>query len=145
MQTLSAQSPGSIWGRSGDIRRQRSCVHFCQSAFRLDPFQINHGRLDVAVSHPGLKCPDVHPVTQVLGGKRVAELVQEEVVAVRAFRALVAVLRNALSTIQLRPVSDPLHDHVVLAVGIPTFVGKQELRRQGIACLFQSPQLLDES
>jgi len=84
---------------------------------------------DVAMAHPRLKRADVHTVPQVLGGKCVAELVQEEVLAVRPFRALVAVLRNALSTIQLRPVGDPLHNRVVLAVGISTFIGKHQLRR----------------
>ena len=39
----------------------------------------------------------------------------------RSFGAFVAVLRDALSTIQLRPVGGTLHDHVVLAVGIPAF------------------------
>jgi len=74
------------------------------------------------MAHPGLKRSDVHPVAQVLGGKCVTEFMQKEVMAVRPFRAPVAVLGNALSTIQLRPVSDPLHDRVVLAIGIPAFV-----------------------
>jgi hypothetical protein len=74
----------------------------------------------------------------------VAELVQKEVMAVRPLGALVAVLGNALSTIQLRPVSDPLHNRVIFAVGIPAFVGKNQLCGQGIACLFQPPQLFDE-
>jgi hypothetical protein len=51
-------------------------------------------------------------VAQVLGGKCVAELVQEEVLAVRSLSALIAVLRNALSAIQFRPVfagTDSMH------------------------------------
>ncbi len=96
------------------------------------------------MAHPRLKRADVHTVPQVLGGKCVAELVQEEVLAVRPFSALVAVLRNALSTIQLRPVSNPLHDRVILAVGVPAFVRKYQLRRQSVAFLFQSLQLVDE-
>ena len=97
------------------------------------------------MAHPRLKRADVHTVPQMLGGKCVAELVQEEVLAVRSLSALIAVLGNALSTIQLRPVSDPLHNRVILTVGIPTLVRKHQLRRQSIACLFQSPQLVDES
>ena len=62
------------------------------------------------MAHPCLKRPDVYTVSQVLGGKCVAELVQEEVLAVRSLSALIAMLRNALSTIQFRPVSDPLHN-----------------------------------
>ena len=76
------------------------------------------------MAHPGLKRADVYTVPQVLGGKRVTEFMQEEVMAVRTFRALVAVLGNALSAIQLRPVSHPLHDRVILAVGVPAFVRK---------------------
>src|SRR5271170_1440755 len=64
--------------------------------------------------------------------------------AVRSFGAFVSVLRNALATIQLRPVGDTLHDRVVLGVGIPAFVRKQQLRRQGVAGLSQSLQLVDE-
>jgi hypothetical protein len=76
---------------------------------------------------------------QVLGSKCVAEFVQKKVTAMRSVRAFVAVLGEALPTIQLRPISDSLHDFIVIGIGIPAFIGKHQLRRQRVPSLFQSP------
>jgi hypothetical protein len=91
---------------------------------------------------PGLESAYIHPMSQVLGGKRVAEFMQKEVMAIRSVRAFVAMLGKALPTIQLRPMSDSLHDFIVIGVGIPTFIGKHQLRRQRVPSLFQSAQLV---
>ena len=96
------------------------------------------------MAQPRLKRTDVHTVSQALGGKYVTEFMQNKVMAVRSFRAFVAVLDNALPTVQLRPMSDSLHDCIVLGIGIPTFVRKDQLRWQGVPSLFQSPQLVDK-
>jgi hypothetical protein len=85
------------------------------------------------MAHPRLKRTDVYTVPQVLSSKCVSKLVEEEVLAVRSLSALIAMLRNALSAIQFRTVSNPLHNRVILPVGIATFVGKHQLRRQRIA------------
>ena len=55
------------------------------------------------MSHPGLESANIHSMPQVLCGKRMTEFVKEVVLAVWTFRAAVAMLGDALSTIQFRP------------------------------------------
>lgn len=81
---------------------------------------------------------------QVLGGKRVTEFVQEVVLAVSTFRAAVAMLGDALSAIQLRPLGDPLDDHVRLGVGIASRIRKNQLGGQCVTPLFHRLELLDQ-
>src|SRR5260370_894484 len=47
-------------------------------------FQIDHGRCDIAVSHPLLQRADIDAVLQVARGVGMAEFVQEPPAAVRA-------------------------------------------------------------
>ncbi len=61
--------------RSGNERCQRSSIHFGKRVSRLDAFQIHHGGLDAAVSHPVLQSADVDAVAQVLGSEGVPEFV----------------------------------------------------------------------
>lgn len=74
-----------------------------------DPLQIDHGRGDIAVSHPLLKRSDVDAVLQVPCGVGVAELVEEPASAKGAIgtaidfdgAALKLVRDSAVSAIQL--------------------------------------------
>jgi hypothetical protein len=81
---------------------------------------------------------------QVLCGKRVTEFVKEVVLAVRTFRAAVAMLGDALSTIQFRPLCDRLDDHVRLCVGIAFGIWKNQLSWQSVTPLFHRLELLDQ-
>ena len=66
------------------------------------------------MSHPILQCLDVaNVILQVPRGKRVPEFVEEEVRAVRTFRALVAMFRYALPAIQFRVECDALEFELV--------------------------------
>ncbi len=81
---------------------------------------------------------------QVLGGKRVTNFVQEVVLAVRTFRAAVAMLGDALSAIQFRPLGNSLDDHVRLCVGIAFRIRKNQLGGQYVAPLSNRLELLDQ-
>jgi hypothetical protein len=90
----------------------------CRQFARVDPshhifvsngLQVNHCGSQVFVSHPilqGLYVADV--ILQVARRKRVPKFVKEEIGAVRPFRALVSVLRNASATIQFGVKGDAL-------------------------------------
>ena len=79
------------------------------------------------MSHPILQRLNIADVIlQVARGKRVPEFVQEEIRAIWPFRTLVAVLRNALPTIQFRAEGDALDLELVPLVGPPRFIRENE-------------------
>ena len=56
---------------------------------------------------------------QMLCCERVAELVEEEMPAIRSLDAFVSVFGHTLSAVQFGALGDALDDHVVFTVGIP--------------------------
>lgn len=77
--------------------------------------------------HPILQSLDVaHVILQVARRERMPEFVQEEIRTVRAFRAFVAVLRNALPAIQFRTEGDTLNLELVPLVGPPRFIRENQ-------------------
>jgi len=70
------------------------------------------------MTHPALQCPDVYSVPQMLCCERVAELVEEEMPAVRSLGAFVSVFGDALSAVQFGALGHALDDHVIFTVGI---------------------------
>ena len=67
------------------------------------------------------------PVAQVLCGKRVPILVQEKVLAMRSFGALVSEPGNTLAAIQLGALCYAFDDHFVAAIGSAARIGKYQV------------------
>src|SRR5258708_1508202 len=74
-----------------DVPGQRASINLGQRVFGLHTLQVDHGGLDVAMAHPALQCSDVDAVPQMLRCESVAELVEEEIPAVRSLCASVSV------------------------------------------------------
>jgi hypothetical protein len=72
------------------------------------------------------------------------EFMQEVVLAVRTLGAAIAVLGDALPTIQFRPLGDPFDDHVGLCVGVPPGIRENQLRWHRVAPLLNHLELLDQ-
>ena len=79
------------------------------------------------MTHPALQCPNVNAVPQMFCCERVAELVEEEMTAVRPLDAFVSMLGDALSAVQSSALGNTLDDHVIFTVGIPPRIGKDQL------------------
>jgi len=136
LKALPAYAQGSPPSESNCVRSNGASIDLGESIFGLDAFQINHRGLDIPMPHPTLQCANVHPMSQMLGRKRVAEFVKKEVLTVRAFRTFVAVFGYALIAIQSCPLSYPLHKHIHFAIWIAACIGKNEFRWDCIsACL----------
>ena len=105
---------------SRNVPGQRSSIDLGQCVFGLHTLQVDHGGLDVAMAHPALQCPDVNAVPQMLCCESVAELVEEEMPAVRPLGAFVSMLGDALSAVQFGALGHALDDHVIFTVGIPS-------------------------
>jgi hypothetical protein len=60
--------------------------------------------------HPSLQRDDIHPIPQMVCGKGVPELMEEEILAIGPFRTFVAVFRDTLSTIQFSSVGNTFYN-----------------------------------
>ena len=85
----------------------------------MHALEVDHRGLDVAMAHPALQCPNVDTVPQMLCCESVAELVEEEMPAMRSLGAFVSVFGDALSAVQFGALGHALDDHVIFTVGIP--------------------------
>ena len=104
--------------------RQASLVDPGLNVAIADALEINHGRGDVAVSHPLLKRADVDAVLQVPRGVGVAEFVQEPPAAEGSFGAAVdrpvpssSTWHSAMAAVQLAALGDGLEFFQHGAVG----------------------------
>src|SRR5208282_5981887 len=104
---------------SRNVAGQRSSVDLGQCVFGLHTLQVDHSGLNVAMPHPALQCPNVDAVPQVLCCESMAELVEEEMSAIRPLGTFVSVFGDALSAVQFGALGHALDDHVIFTVGIP--------------------------
>ena len=80
--------------------------------------QIEHGRCQVFVTKPVLKCTEAtHVPFQIDFGKCVAELVKEPVAAKSTFSTTIAVLRGTTAAVQAGTISDLLQFDFEVFVG----------------------------
>jgi hypothetical protein len=68
--------------------------------------------------HPALQCPDIDAVSQMLCCECVAELVEEEMPAVRSLGAFVSMLGDTLSAVQFGAGRYAFNNHVIFTVGV---------------------------
>jgi hypothetical protein len=87
-----------------------------------------------------LHCANVYAVTKMVGSEGVPEFVKEEVLALRAFRALVSVRGHTPPAIEAGTLGDTLDDHVHLAVQASPTVGEEEMVWCRFTFLFQFAQ-----